>query len=276
MVVAPKKHLTNEDIEYVAALSRKAGVMAMEMREGVDIREKTGPNDMVTAADCELSRVLCAALKERFPHDTIVSEEDAQHSADDWKQRMWLIDPIDGTDNYISNDGQYSVMIGLLVDMAPVFGWVYQPTAERLYYGGPEYGAWATTDGQEQKKFSPLAPLKRDSSARVIMGHRDRKNHPWLMDNPRVSLIKFGSIGLKVARVLEDHADLYAHLSGKLKTWDTAAPVAIALGGGLDVGCLETDELAFPERSVRHECSVIIGRPGALLWSRAHFAQPTT
>lgn len=271
-----KQHLTNEDIDYVADLSRKAGIMAMEMREGVDIRQKTGPNDMVTAADCELSRVICTALKERFPEDTIVSEEDDEHSGEGWKQRMWLIDPIDGTDNYISMDGQYSVMIGLLYDMAPVFGWVYQPTAECLYFGGPGYGAWSSTDGQQKTRFSQLEPLKEDSPARVIMGHRDRKRHPWLMENPKVSLIKFGSIGLKVARVLENHADLYAHLSGKLKTWDTAAPVAIALGGGLDVGCLESEKLAFPQRSVRHECSVIIGRPGALEWSRTHFAQPTT
>ena len=83
-------------------------------------------------------------------------------------------------------------------------------------------------------------------------------------------LVKTGSIGLKVAKVLDREADVFVHLSGKLKTWDTAGPAAVALGGQLDVGRLDGDGLPYDLSNVRQECSVIMGRPGALLWARKH------
>jgi 3'(2'), 5'-bisphosphate nucleotidase len=89
-------------------------------------------------------------------------------------------------------------------------------------------------------------------------------------EHPKVVLVKTGSIGLKVAKVLEKEADIFIHLSGKLKTWDTAGPAAIALGANLDVGRLEQDGLPFDITNVKQECSVIMGRPGALEWSRTY------
>jgi 3'(2'), 5'-bisphosphate nucleotidase len=88
-----------------------------------------------------------------------------------------------------------------------------------------------------------------------------------------VQVVKMGSIGLKVAKVLEGQADLYVHLAGRLKTWDTAGPIAIALGGNLEVGPMQGDAIVFPKDSVRLESSVIIGRPGCLSWSRTYIAQ---
>ena len=189
--------------------------------------------------------------------------------------RVWMIDPIDGTDNYIIGDGQYCVMIGLLVDRAPVFGWVFQPDTSTLYFGGPGYGAWKQHALNPASRFDHLSSISQESSARVIMGYRDRTAHPWVKEHPKVVLVKAGSIGLKVAKVLEREADIFVHLSGKLKTWDTAGPAAIALGGGLDVGTLDSDVLSFPLLpEIRHGTSVIIGCPGSLAWSRTHLRPP--
>jgi 3'(2'), 5'-bisphosphate nucleotidase len=143
-----------------------------------------------------------------------------------------------------------------------------------LYFGGPGYGAWRSKDRGKAEQISPLAELAIDAVARVIMGFRDRKSNPWIKEHPKVILVKTGSIGLKVAKVLECEADIFVHLSGKLKTWDTAGPAAIALGGRLDVGSMDQDDLPFDLSSVRQECSVIMGRPGALLWSRTYLRQP--
>jgi 3'-phosphoadenosine 5'-phosphosulfate (PAPS) 3'-phosphatase len=75
---------------------------------------------------------------------------------------------------------------------------------------------------------------------------------------------------LKVTKVLEAEADLFVYLSAKMKTWDTAGPVALALGGMLEVGAMESDELCFPNEGVVHASSVIIGRPGSIQWCRVH------
>lgn len=269
-----QSRLTAEDIAFVSELVKEAGAIALEMREGVSIKEKSGPNDMVTAADCELSRLLVRRLSERFPDDEIVSEEDEHHAPHGNKERVWLVDPIDGTDNYISNDGQYSVMVGLLREGKPVFGWVFAPAWRKLYFGGPEYGAFCEDRGSDASRFKLLSPIDINERQRVIMGGRDRRTHPWVSQLPQVEVVKMGSIGLKVAKVLEEAADLYVHLAGRLKTWDTAGPIAIALGGALEVGPIEKREIVFPLDSVRLESSVIIGRPGCLEWSRTYIARP--
>lgn len=266
--------LTEEEIAYVSGLAHEAGLLAISMREGVGIQEKSGPSDKVTEADFAISRFLVAKLAERFATDAIVSEEDEKHPDTNESSRLWLIDPIDGTDNYIQNDGQYSVMIGLLIDSKPVFGWVFAPAIMTNYFGGPNYGAWRQRVGEERQRFGPLPHLDKEDTARIIMGFRDRKSHPWVKEHPKVQLVKAGSIGLKVAKVLEDQADIFVHLSAKLKTWDTAGPSAIGLGAGLDVGGLDSDVLSFPCPEVKHETTVIIGRPGALTWSREYLKHP--
>ena len=255
----------------------------MLMREGVEVSEKAGPDDIVTAADFALSSLLCLGLAERFPDDKIVSEEDRDHYFDpSQNRRVWLIDPIDGTQNYMLDDGQYCVMVGLLVDGEPTFGFVYGPTTGKLYFGGPGYGAYgrnALADSS-QIKYGPFTALTSPAKARLLMGSRDRKAHPWVCDLANVSLVKTGSIGLKVGLILDGRADVFAHLSRKLKVWDTAGPAAIALGAGLDVGSLEKgtrnkEGLNFPLPQVLHDSTVIMGRPGALDWCRANLLQNT-
>jgi len=258
--------LVQEEIDYVSKVITEAGLLAPRLRPGIKIEEKTGPHDRVTTADLELSQFIVEKLKEKFKDDVVISEEDAQHPTANNSGRVWLIDPIDGTDNYIANDGQYSVMLGLMVNYKPVLGWVFAPATETMYFGGPNYGSWRRQKQNIATKFEMLTPMEKGPNARVIMGFRDRKNNPWIEDIPGVTLIKAGSIGLKVAKVLENEADILIHISGRLKTWDTAGPVAIALGGHLDVGSMEANELAFPLTGVVHQSSLIIGRRGSVEW----------
>lgn len=268
--------LNDEEIFYVCDLAQRAGALALRMREGVAVKEKSGPHDLVTEADCELSRLITGELTSRYPADAVISEEDSHHESQApdrliaMDRRIWLIDPIDGTDNYVRNDGQYSVMIGLLSGGQPIFGWVYAPALARLYFGGPGHGTWVRHEHGEPRRYGNLHRLYPDRQKRIMMGFRDRKTHPWVMELQDVRLVKSGSVGLKVAKILDDEADMFVHLSGKLKVWDTAGPLAIALGAGLEAGQLETDAIPFDLPRLQQECSVIIGRPGSLAWTRQH------
>lgn len=249
--------------------------MALSMREGVGIQEKTGPHDLVTEADHACSDILTAGLARRFPNDVIISEEDENHHQEILTENIWLVDPIDGTDNYVKNDGQYCVMIGLLTNLKPVFGWIYAPTTERLYFGGPNHGSFLQTGNGQPNSFAPLEEMVGMKQVRLAMGRRDRRNNPWIADIPEIEWLVTGSIGLKVARILDNEADLFVHLSGKLKVWDSAAPAALALGAGLDVGSLESNDLLFPLPAIKHDSTIVIGKPGALDWSRAHLKEKT-
>lgn len=265
--------LSNDDILFIREIARQAGELAVQMRQGVEVREKTGPSDLVTAADIALSKLLVEKLQTRFPEDLVVSEEDEEHADSGNHRRVWLVDPIDGTDNYVANDGQYSVMLGLLVDKIVDFGCVYAPASETTYFGGLTYGAWKATPHSQPKRYGKPAAIQSDSTARLMMGFRDRKINPWVMQHAKVSFVKAGSVGLKVAKILEDEADVFVHFAKKLKVWDTAGPAAIAQGGGLEVGTLEYDRLNFPLPEVVHTTSVIVARPNGLAWCRRHLSQ---
>ncbi|MBX9690747.1 MAG: inositol monophosphatase family protein [Cyanobacteria bacterium] len=264
--------LTDDEIEFVTQLAIRAGKKAHAMQE-LTVSEKTGPNDRVTNADIELSEMIVAALSERFPGYVVVSEEDQNFPQPSFADRIWMVDPIDGTDNYIRTRSQYSVMVGLLVDGAPKFGFVYAPAKNVCYFGGPEFGAWRRV-GDSIERIPSARDLASGKSRRLMMGSRDRKRHPWVESLENVQFVYSGSVGLKVAYILENHADMFIHLSGKLKAWDTAGPCAIALAGGLEAGTLEQDVLNFELPSVYHNSSIIIGRQGSLDWCRDHLNQP--
>lgn len=265
--------LGESEIQFVCSLAEYAGTMAANMRSSVGVHEKSGPGDLVTDADLALSNLLMKELAGRFPNDFLISEEEAlaegikKHLSSD-RQHTWLIDPIDGTDNYVNGDGQYAVMIGLLVDGNPHFGCVHSPAMKVTYYGGPAYGSWCRQPGQKKEPFQHTFPEKMEPPVRLMMGWRDRKTNPWVLNMPGVKIVSAGSVGLKVAKVICDEADLFVHLSGKLKFWDTAGPAAIALGAGLEIGTFETDRLDFPLPEIRHKTTVVMGRPGSLEWAR--------
>ncbi len=265
-------NLTTDDIEYVCNLVFQAGHLAVTMREGVGIKEKSEPHDLVTEADMAISHMLVKGLNERFENAVIISEEDEDHRRDDLSGRVWLIDPIDGTDNYVKNDGQYCVMVGVLQNLKPAFGWVFGPAREAVYFGGPNVGLWKRLPDGTKQTIHPVNQLPNQDKARLVIGSRDRKNNPWIAEVPEIDFVVSGSIGMKVVKILEDEADIYVHLSSKLKAWDTAGPVSIALAAGMDVGSLDSDQFHFPLPKILHEHSVIIGRPGSLSWSRKHLA----
>jgi 3'(2'), 5'-bisphosphate nucleotidase len=268
--------LNSDDIEFVLDLATRAGLMALSMIDNLTIKQKTGPHDLVTNADIALSNLILSELKQRFPDDMHVSEEDESsylslsQSVSDNK-RCWFIDPIDGTDSYIAKSQKYSVMIGLMQNNSPVFGCIYVPSEKRAYYGGPNYGVIKKQDSVSFECSKMKCKKIETEPVRLIITKRDQKHYPWIHTAQDIEIVPGSSIGLKVIKVIEQQADLLAYLSGKIKYWDTVAPTAIALGSGLEVGSLEADKLAFSAQAYFHETSIVIGKPGSLDWSRSKF-----
>lgn len=260
--------LTDADVDFVSDIVKQAGKLAYDMRAGVNISHKGHPRDFVTDADIACSKLLVAALRDRFPQHAIVSEEDPIADDTNGIRCVWMIDPIDGTENYIANDGMYSVMVGLVVDCKPAYGWVYNPCTDALYLATPD-GTLKKLSGEQVVSFEPTESRLNPSKVRVMMGNRDREKHPWVETVDGVEFVYSGSVGLRVAMVAEGDADVYLHLSGKLKVWDTAAPAAMALAAGLDIGSLEFDGIPYmPEGKQMHEFPVAFGVPGTLAWMR--------
>ena len=162
-------------------------------------------------------------------------------------------------------------MIGLLWAGTPIYGWIYNPAFATLYHGGPDLGAWRIdSDGKSQSINTNLS--LENKFVRIILGRRDKANNPWLENLSDVSITEAGSIGYKLSKILEDEADVLLHLAGRLKIWDTAGPVALALAAGLDVGSREIDYLHYPQDSFLHPLAIVMGKKGSLQWFRSKIA----
>ena len=167
--------------------------------------------------------------------------------------RLWIVDPLDGTKEFIKKNGEFTVNIALIVNQRPCFGVIYAPDLQQLYFGGPAFGSFCCRIGWEAcpEDLQDLAPQALPLPGRqqrhdyVIMASRSHLT-PEVQafaenkkkEHPRVTFISAGS-SLKICRVAEGSADIYPRL-GPTMEWDTAAGQAIAEGTGKQLTDWET------------------------------------
>ncbi len=266
MILTPA-HLT--EIRHIV---RSCGQQAKTLSaQHYEIFQKE-PGDFVTTVDQTLDRQLSEFFANLFPNDGIITEENAAsrkryHAGFD---RLWCIDPLDGTQDFIHGDPDYAVLVGLLENQSPIAGWVYAPEQDALYYGGKTLGVWQAL-GDELPEVCEI-PEARRNSYRVIIGDKDFRNTADKISAsiPEIELLRSpGSFGLKVMNVVLGKAELYLYLNRRVKLWDTVAPIAIAQAAGLVCRDLEGSPIQFtPEvldlESLAHQQAIVIGQPEAI------------
>lgn len=266
--VLSKIGITKEDVHFINDLSYKAGQIALKRYEDglVNICTKAEPDDFVTEVDKELNSLITEKIKSHFPNHSIISEEETPEKNISNDQTIWVIDPIDGTSNYIANDGKYSVMIGILREGKPLAGWVYAPLEDRLVLGIPEDGLYERV-AQEAiiKKNTSIRSFKANDTVKIMMGKRDRKQNPMIKEKlSDLTFVESGSIGIKVIEIIENKADLFIHTSKKIKLWDTVAPSAIAIAADLHLSSIEDEPIIFSVDQIQHKQTYAVGQKWAL------------
>jgi 3'(2'), 5'-bisphosphate nucleotidase len=220
--------------EVMAAidLARAAGELVVKLRDGeLGVEMKAG-NEPVTVADRAASELIVTGLRQQFPDDPVISEELAIEAGAFGPRRLWLIDPIDGTKDYIRGDEGFSVMIGLVEDGRPIVGVVYQPTLDRTYFASPDGGAHVMTkDGFEPLAVSSIATA---GEVRLVASASHRSD---TIDRIKTALgitneLNVGSVGVKLCLIASGVRDLYVNPTPKTKSWDTCAPEAILVRAG--------------------------------------------
>ncbi len=216
----------------------------------VDMKADNSP---LTDADRRSHQIIERALK--ATQVPILSEEGRDIPYEERKawDRLWIVDPLDGTKEFIKRNGEFTVNIALVNKGAPLFGVIYVPVLEQLFFGGRGMGAYGCTrpmdrapaDMDELIRACKRLPLEVSRSAYVIMGSR---SHPtpelekFVQEKRKeVQDVRFISAGssLKICRVAEGAADIYPRL-GPTMEWDTAAGQGIAEGAGRSVTVWET------------------------------------
>lgn len=231
--------ILRQDLDFIIPLARTAGAIAQQHYGKVERLTKThsaANEEAVTMADRAVQAHIVAALREKFPNDGIIGEEDdagAGITVDcrDPLGRNWVIDPIDGTNNFISGLGCFAVCIGLMDKGIPVLGVVYDVTRDELYAAAQ--GCGATLNGKPiRAPQTPLSPasmlmmtsnlIKPDGSA-PAWATRFISQTVW-------KLRVLGSAAVEAVMVARGVAHGAITVNGKL--WDCIAPAAIVLESG--------------------------------------------
>lgn len=240
-------------LENVTAIAREAGELIMEIyRSDFEIRGKADASP-VTEADEKAERLILSRLHALQPHTPIVSEEAAAAGqCPQTGQRFWLVDPLDGTKEFIHRNGEFTVNIALIEQGRPVLGVVFAPALDKMYAGADGLGAWMENAGQRQSII--CRPIPADGLDVVASrSHGDAQALDQFLNGRLVRSLQNAGSSLKICLVAAGQADLYPRL-GRTMEWDIAAGHAVLAAAGGQIRALDGAVLQYgkPDLSNPH------------------------
>ncbi|WP_439835785.1 3'(2'),5'-bisphosphate nucleotidase CysQ [Aeromonas enteropelogenes] len=235
------------EIEPVARAAGEAIMAIYSQPFAVEYKRDESP---LTAADKGAHEVIVRALARLTPDIPVLSEESGPQVMAErlgWR-RYWLVDPLDGTKEFVSRNGEFTVNIALIEEGTPRWGLVYAPVLDKLWYGGKGLGAWCIADGK--REAIQTRPHREGSPWRVVgsRNHLSRETLDYLarfgdMERGEIELVSMGS-SLKFCIIAEGGAELYPRLAPTCE-WDTGAAQAVLEGAGGRVTRLDGEPLVY-------------------------------
>jgi len=245
----------------VVAIAREAGSAILRVYAGeFDVQRKDDASP-VTEADLQAEALIVPALRALTPAIPVVSEEAAvPRDALGIGQHFWLVDPLDGTREFIARNGEFTVNVALIERGQPVLGVIYAPAQRRLYGGALGAGAFIEDDvGRRAIACRPAPP----DGLRVLCSrsHDDPAAIARLLAGRRISGRTAMGSSLKFGLIAAGEADLYARL-GRTMEWDTAAGHAVLLAAGGSVTGLDGTDLGYGKPGFENPHFIARGRSG--------------
>lgn len=247
-------HLPHPLLEPVIKLARLAGeVILPYWRANVTVTSKADDSP-VTAADIAAHQLLAEGLQALAPDIHVLSEEDADIPLSEranW-ERWWLVDPLDGTKEFISGSEEFTVNVALIERGRVVFGVVSTPTNNRCYFGGAGLGAWRSDDDDHLTPISVRQEPGEGHDFTVVASrrHSSPEQERLLAGlSATVGQLQLTNIGssLKFCLVAEGAADCYPRLA-LTSQWDTAAAQGVLEGAGGEMLELSGEPFSYPAR----------------------------
>jgi 3'(2'), 5'-bisphosphate nucleotidase len=218
-------------VDPVRALALAAGTVILEVYDADDpgAREKNDRTP-VTEADLRAEAVILEGLAELTPGIPVVAEESvaAGRTPRLLGNRFWLVDPLDGTKEFLSRNGEFTVNIALVEDGVPVLGVVHLPAAGLTYVGAGDHAEMS--DGGPARPLAVVSAPAEGYRALVSRSHLDPATEEWLAGVRVSSHVQAGS-SLKFCRIAEGAADVYPRF-GRTMEWDTGAGHAVLRSAG--------------------------------------------
>ena len=238
-------------LDNLVKISRKAGDEILDVYNGtisVTLKDDLSP---LTDADRRSNKVITDQLSELYPDIPILSEEGQEINYSDRKgwNLFWLIDPLDGTKEFIKRNGEFTVNIALIENGHPIAGVVYAPTKDTFWYGAREIGSFKVDSDSDPEKISVINdsynPIKIVSSR----SHPSSKLQSYLDRFDSHEIIHMGS-SLKICLVADGSAHIYPRL-GPTMEWDSGAGHAVLkYAGGFLTDTTTEEELVYNKQNL--------------------------
>ena len=218
---------SEDQIIEIIDVTKKAGEKILTYyKQSVEVTSKDDDSP-VTAADLAAHEVIVPWLEAFTPKIPVISEESGipdYEERKDW-EAFWLVDPLDGTKEFIKQLDEFTVNIALIEEGKPVLGFIYVPALDVIYWGGKGYGAYKIENGKQQSITSEKSRKEDPLTVSVSRSHGSEKQEAYLSQLNVANRISAGS-SLKFCLVAEGKADIYPRL-GPTMEWDVAAGDAI-------------------------------------------------
>ena len=238
----------------IERVTREAGALIMRYYEGeVEVMTKSDASP-VTLADQVANDFIVAQLNALTPEVPVIAEESVEAGVlPEVGERFWLVDPLDGTKEFINKNGDFTVNIALIESGAPTLGVVYAPALDESYIGLVGEGAWRRSGAGELELIRARVAPKSGAVVLTSRSHRSPETDAFLSTLNAPQELSRGS-SLKLCVVALGVADYYPRL-GRTMLWDIAAGHAVVLGAGGQVCAVESGE------PLRYEPHVSLANP---------------
>ncbi len=235
-------------IEPLLKAARAAGEEILEIYARDFEIEYKGDHSPLTEADKAANDVIMVFLRSAHAEIPIISEETQEVPSEERKNwtRFWLVDPLDGTKEFIKKNGEFTVNIALVENGRPVIGVVYRPVTDTMYLGAEGAGAWRISGGGDAEEISGGPHYSGKDAVQVVASrsHLTPEVEAFVAElraqGKQVDFLSAGS-SLKLCLVAEGAADVYPRF-GPTMEWDTGAAHAVATAAGKEVLNAETRE----------------------------------
>ncbi|MFS2263447.1 3'(2'),5'-bisphosphate nucleotidase CysQ [Vibrio vulnificus] len=266
---------TSQDLSallpQVIDIARTAGQLILDIYQSKQYQEYTKSDETpVTSADLAAHKLINQRLSELTPDIPVLSEEAADISLEQraqWK-RYWLVDPLDGTQEFIARSGDFATIIALVENNKPVMGVVYGPVSGVTYYAYQGKGAWKIPEMNESLKIQTHKHELPGQNIAIAISRRqdinritNRMSNSWNYD-----LVPLGSAALKACLVAEGAVDCYLRL-GPTGEWDTAATQCIVEEAGGRILSTYLEPLSYNERDTLENPNFIVLGDADLPWN---------
>ncbi|MFB5602956.1 MAG: 3'(2'),5'-bisphosphate nucleotidase CysQ [Candidatus Nitrosomaritimum aestuariumsis] len=212
-------------------------------------------NSPITEADVKSNEIIKSILSKTSYQ--ILSEEDKDDKSRLSKDTIWIVDPLDGTSDFIDKTGEFTVMIALVKDQKPILGVIGWPTEETIFAAQKDNGAFRYSEGQWEK--ISVTEISELSKCRAV-GSRHHLSDREKMFIEKLGIENFTSIGssLKVGKISSGEAEAYITTTNKMKEWDSAASHCIINEAGGKMTDMLGNEITYNNEIVNHQNGILV------------------